>query len=122
MSIERRRFTRIPFTFMTEVKVDDTSYFTEKISNISIGGCLLKINADLQIGAKCKILICLSGKSSELTVSIRGEILRCSCGITAVKFTGIDPDSLFHLQNIVRYNSVDPDRIEQEICERPGIL
>ena len=122
MSIERRRFTRIPFTFMTEVKVDDTSYFTEEISNISVGGCLLNINADLEVGAKCTILIRLTGESSKLTVSIRGEILRCNCGITAVKFTGIDPDSLFHLQNIVRYNSADPDRTEHEINERPGIL
>ena len=122
MSKERRRFPRIPFTFMTEIKVNDTSYFTEKISNISIGGCLLKIDADLYVGTKCQIFMRLSGESSELTVSIRGEILRCDEGITAVKFIGIDPDSLFHLQNIVRYHSPDPDKIEEEISERPGIL
>ena len=57
-----------------------------------------------------------------MNVSIRGEIIRCQDGIVAVKFTGIDPDSLFHLQNIIRYNSADPDIIEQEIKERPGII
>ncbi|MFC1884894.1 PilZ domain-containing protein [Thermodesulfobacteriota bacterium] len=119
---ERRRFTRIPFTFRTEMKVDDTSYVTDEISNISIGGCSLGIKADLKVGTLCEIIIRLSGDSSELNVSIRGEIIRCRDGIVAVKFTGIDPDSLFHLQNIVRYNSADPDKIEQEINERPGII
>jgi hypothetical protein len=122
MSKERRRFTRIPFTFMTEIKAGDTSYFTEEISNISLGGCLLKIDAKLDIGTPCHLFIRLSGESSELTVSIRGEIVRFRGGIAAVRFTGIDPDSLFHLQNIVRYNSADPDTIENEISERPGIV
>ena len=119
---DRRRFTRIPFTFKTEMKVGDTSYVTDEISNISIGGCSLGIEKDLKVGTSCEIIIRLSGDSSELNVSIRGEIIRCQDGIVAVKFTGIDPDSLFHLQNIIRYNSADPDIIEQEIKERPGII
>ena len=122
MPKERRRFTRIPFTFMTEVKVDEASYLSEEINNISVGGCLLKLNADLAVGKPCHIIIRLSGESSELTVTIRGKILRCDHGVIAVRFMGIDPDSLFHLQNIVRYSSADPDKNEYEIGERPGIL
>lgn len=122
MPKERRRFKRIPFTFMTEVKVNETSYFSQEITNISVGGCLLKLKADLGVGKPCRMIIRLSGQSSELTITIRGQILRCDHGLIAVRFIGIDPDSLFHLQNIVRYSSADPDRIEYEIGERPGIL
>jgi hypothetical protein len=53
---------------------------------------------------------------------IEGEISRCDPGAVAVKFTRIDIDSLFHLHNIIRYNSPDPDKVEKEIHEHPGLL
>ena len=48
--------------------------------------------------------------------------MRSDQEMTGIKFTGIDPDSLFHLHNILRYNAVDPDRVEQEIDEHPGLI
>ena len=55
-------------------------------------------------------------------VKVKGSIVRCDRGTVAIKFTHIDPDSLFHLQKIAQYNSPDPDRTEQELQEHPGIV
>ncbi len=122
MSEEKRRFTRVPFKVSAEVKVDDTSYRTEEITNLSVGGCLLPIQADFEAGAKCHVMIRLGGTSSELTVWVEGEIIRVSPRGLAIKFTGVDVDSLHHLQNIVRYNSSDPDAVEKEIRDHIGIV
>ncbi|MDY6973586.1 MAG: PilZ domain-containing protein [Thermodesulfobacteriota bacterium] len=122
MSDEKRRFTRVPFKVEAEMSANNTLYRSEEIDNLSIGGCLLPIAADLDPGTECRVGILLSGSSSELNVRIEGEVVRQVPGAVAIKFTRISPDSLFHLQNIIRYNSPDPDAVEKEIHEHPGLI
>lgn len=122
MSDEKRRFTRVPFTVTVEMTVNDLLYTAEDISNLSVGGCLLPITADLEVGAGCNVKILLSGTTSDLSIRIDGEVVRCAPGAVAVKFTSVDPDSLFHLQNIVRHNSPDPEAVEAEIREHLGLV
>lgn len=122
MTDEKRRFTRIPFKVNAEITANDILYSVKEISNLSIGGCLLQIKADLEPGTICHLKIVLSGTISELSIKIDGEINRCVPGAFAVKFTRIDPDSLFHLQNVIRYNAPDPEVMDQEIIEHPGII
>ncbi len=122
ISAERRRFSRVPFTAPAEIIVNDVPYRAEKISNLSVGGCLLPIRTDLPPGAECRVRIELNGTAEDQSVRVDGEVVRCDSRGVAVKFIRIDPDSLYHLQNIVRHNSVDPDRIDREIRKHPGLL
>lgn len=119
MSEEKRRFTRIHFRVKAELTVNDVLYSAEEISNLGVGGCLLPIKADLELGTLCQVRILLSGTSSELSVGADGEVIRCDHGAIAMQFTHIDPDSLFHLQNIVRYNCLDPEKADREIRDHP---
>lgn len=122
MADEGRRFTRIPFKVFTQLKTKDAVYSTNQISNLSVGGCLLPITSDLIPGTSCSILIRLEGTADETIIRIKGEILRTYTHSVAVKFVLIDMDSLFHLQNIIRYNSEDPEKVEDEISRHPGLL
>ncbi len=121
MSDEKRRFTRVRFRVQAEITVNETTYATDQIKDLSIGGCLLPINSDLNAGSECIVKILMSGASSELTLQVEGKIIRCDQGTVAIKFTGIDPDSLLHLQNIVLYNSSNVQSVEEEIQRNPGI-
>ena len=122
MFIEKRDFTRVPFKVKVEMTANKVLYSIEEIIDLSIGGCLLPINTDLQLGTQCNITILLTGTSPEVTVKVAGEVVRCGNGKMAIKFTRIDPDSLFHLHNIVRYNSRNPEIVEWEILNHPGTL
>jgi hypothetical protein len=122
MSEEKRRFTRIPFKVTGELTVHGVTYISPEISNLSVGGCLLPIAADLEPGIQCQVKIILSGTSSELSVNVSGEVMRCQPPSVAIKFTHIDLDSLYHLQNIIRYNANDVEKIEKEIEEHPGLV
>ena len=119
---DERRFSRVPFKVYTQLKTKDAVYTTNQITNISVGGCLLPITSDLIPGTNCSILIRLEGTTDHIVVKIKGEILRTYPHSVAVKFTLIDTDSLHHLQNIIRYNSKDPEKIEEEISRHPGIF
>lgn len=121
MPDEKRRFARVPFKVKAEITVNDVLYTSEKINNLSVGGCLLPIEADVEAGTECRLKIILSGAKSKLSVHVGGKVIRCESEALAIKFTEIDPDSLFHLHNIIRYNHPDTDKVEQEIDNYPGL-
>lgn len=118
----KRRFTRIQFKVGARVEVGIKSYNVNEIYNLSIGGCLLPLNTGLQPGDKCIVKIILSKIDDNMNVETDGEIVRSDDNMTAIKFIRIDPDSLFHLQNIIRYNAPDANVVEDEIDKHPGIL
>lgn len=118
---EKRRFTRVPFQAKAEMTINNALYLSDKIDNLSVGGCLLPIEVDVAAGTECRLNILLSGTNSELSVQVAGEVFRSESGAVAVRFTEIEPDSLFHLQNIVLYNHPDTDKIEQEMKNHPGL-
>ncbi len=64
----------------------------------------------------------ISVADTDVYVRVEGEIIRSESNGVAVKFTQIDPDSLFHLQNIIRYNAEDTEAIDEEITKHPGLL
>lgn len=72
---------------------------------------------------RTKLIARPSGVVRTISPSIRieGEIVRTTPEGLAINFVRIDPESLFHLQNIVKYNSPDADIIESEINKNPGI-
>ena len=119
---DKRRFTRVPFRMKTKMTIGDTEFGADEIRNLSIGGCLLPFEVPHAPGTACHIEILLNEEAPDLSVRVDGEIVRLDSGMTAVRFVRIDPDSLFHLRNIIRYNSSDPDMVEEEIEKHPGLL
>jgi hypothetical protein len=122
MESEKRRFTRFTLNMNATLYINNISYNVDTISNLSIGGCLLPIHADLKPDAPCSLNIQLGMPESEASIKVKGIIIRSKDGEVAVKFSGIDPDSLFHLQMLARYNSSDIEKVEDEIRKHPGII
>ncbi len=122
MPEEKRRFSRIVFRVAAELTIKDRTFTAEQIENLSVGGCLFPASGDFPLGTACKMVISLDGALGNPMVSVTGKIVRCYPERVGVRFTGIDPDSLFHLQNILRFNAADPDQIELEIDDHPGLI
>ena len=122
MSTEKRRFTRIGFKMAAELTVNNQVFSFDQVNNLSVGGCLLEMNDIFEAGTPCRFWLPLEPADPDLGVEVSGEIVRCEEGAVSVRFTRITPESLFHLQNIIRYNTPDPDRIDDEIGEHPGLL
>ncbi len=80
-----------------------------------MGGCLLAMNEVFESGTSCRFWLPLEPGDPDVGGEVFGEIVRCEQGTLSIRFTSITPDSLFYLQNIIRYNTPDPDRINKEI-------
>ena len=50
MPEDKRRFTRVSFSVKAELTANNVLYIAEEITNLSVGGCLLPIEADLEPG------------------------------------------------------------------------
>lgn len=111
MSMDRRRFTRVTFQTDVRLECDGQTLVTRDLYNLSIGGCLMRLEGRLPLGASCSVAISLSQQEDGPIIQVEGEIVR-SDDMTAIKFLRIDPDSLYHLQNIIRYNAVDTDLVD----------
>ncbi len=122
MREEKRRFSRVVFRTKAQLTVKDRLFSVAEITNLSVGGCQLEIDEELAPGTPCSLLIVLNPADRRMNVEVEGEVVRSASGSVSVKFTLIGQEALVHLQNIVRYNSADPDRIEREIDEHPGLV
>jgi len=121
MTDDKRKFTRFPFNAKAELIVEDTRYEIKAINNLSIGGCLLFVTPDLKSETLCQLRIQLGTTGNDPAVEVEGSVIRCADSEVAIKFVRIDPENLFHLHNIARYNSSDPEKTEDEIKKNPGI-
>ncbi len=122
MKEEKRRFSRIAYQMAAELTIPGKIYKVDRIDNLSVGGCQLTIGESLAVGTECSVMIVLNQADRKQNVEVSGEVVRTDGEKVSVKFTGIDPENLNHLQNILRYNAPDPDRIEEEIERHPGLI
>lgn len=118
----KRRFSRIALKFPATLVVSGGEvYDIHELANLSIGGCLVPLEEDIFEGTRCTITIRLAGGLGNTPVNVSGEVVRHDNEYVAIKFTKIGPDDLNHLQNLIRYNSPNPEEIEEEIKKHPGI-
>lgn len=122
MEQEKRRFTRFPLKMNAILNVNNNSFNANALSNLSIGGCLVPADVEAAPDTPCSMSICLGSPESELTIRTEGKIIRSDHGEVAVQFIRVDPESLFHLQMLARYNSPDSEKVEEEIKKHPGII
>ena len=111
--MEKRNFTRIIFQSEAVVRYND-EIIEGDIGNLSLRGMLFLTSHELPAGSLITIKILLSGSSSELSVNLRGRVVRCFQGTLAVEFQEMDLDSFIHLKNIILYNTGDDQEVEEE--------
>ncbi len=121
MTTEKRQFSRFPYQMTTEITIKEVTYKIDDLINLSVGGCMITPPVKVKPDTRCTIKISLGGRQGNPEIIIEGSIVRSKKKEAAIKFTRIDPNSLFHLQNIARYNSSNPDDTAKEIEKNPGI-
>jgi hypothetical protein len=113
MDMERRSFTRVLFRTEAVIEYDDKSV-RSSIENMSLKGMFLKTMEDLPVNQLLDMKILLSGSSSELSIRLKGKIIRREVDGLAVQFDGMDLDSFIHLKNVIAYNAESEEKIMNE--------
>lgn len=111
--MEKRKFTRIPFNVEAVVERNGRTV-RGIVNNLSMKGMFLDTDGKMDGDGPIDITILLSGSSSELSIQLKGTVVRKTDEGFAVEFMEIDLDSFMHLKNVVAYNSSDADEIMDE--------
>ncbi len=119
---EKREFIRVPFTTEVEIRLGDRSLRSSSEINISLNG--LHMAAELPVpdaDGPCEVRILLQAFDHQVVIEALGRVVRAREGHLAVEFTELDPDSYFHLRQLIVNNAADPARAEEEFDAHWGI-
>ena len=111
--MEKRSFTRIPLQAKALVRAKDTTVIGV-IDNLSLNGIFLKTPEKLRVNRVVKIELLFTGTSSQLSILLNGRIIRHENIGMAIQFKDIDLDAFFHLENLIKYNTDEIDKVRQE--------
>lgn len=111
---ERRRDIRVVFKTTTKLEFPDATFNECATHDVSVNGAMVAGVKGRKLGDRCKVTVCLSGKSSELNLKMQGEVVRLEKNSIALQFYNVDHDSFCHLKNIVYYNYQHPDEQKKQ--------
>jgi hypothetical protein len=109
----RRQHSRVTFETVIDLGFAGRHFEKCRTRDLSLRGVFVG-GVEGREGEACEVTLHLTGVSSDLTLKMRGEVVRVELGGIALRFSEIDLDSFTHLKNILYYNTEDPDVLEQE--------
>lgn len=110
----RRRNSRVPFKATITMRFDHRSYEHCETADLSLKGVWVKGVGGHKLGEKCEVELYLTGSTSNVHLSMKGEVVRVEADGLALRFFAIDLDSFFHLKNIIAYNLGDSEQVDEE--------
>ncbi|TPW19251.1 MAG: hypothetical protein FD126_2874 [Elusimicrobia bacterium] len=115
MSEEKRRRHRSPCRIEAVLEGEEGRISKGPCRDISLLGLFLAAPGSAAKGLRCRVEITLSGKTSSVTLAMRGRVVRVAPDGLAVAFDSMDAETSGHLRNIVLVHSTDPDRVRGEL-------
>jgi len=107
---EKRKAERIRFESQITIRTgDDTVEATADSRNISLKGIYLVPEKKIPVDTPCTLAITLTGKGSQMIVTLPGKVCRHDGQGTAVAFLDMDVDSFVHIKNLVKLHNSEPD-------------
>ncbi|MBI3606629.1 MAG: PilZ domain-containing protein [Nitrospirae bacterium] len=90
-----------------------------RVRDLSLKGVYLLCRPRVHEGADCRVTLVLTGADTPVPLEVDGRVVYTDDGGMAIEFTEMPADSLYHLRNLVLYNSQDTERVERELQQPP---
>ena len=79
--------------------------------DLSMKGAFVKTDEIFQIGVDCNMTVTLTGSTDDVTLHMKGTIVRKETSGVAIHFNSVDLDSYTHLKKLVQFNAEFPDKV-----------
>ena len=111
----KRKNTRVPFQVIINLDFPGQSHTECETADLSLKGVFVLGVTGHKTGENCLVSLRLTGSTSQLTLQMKGTVVRVEESGLALHFYEMDLDSFSHLKNILYYNSENPDMLDQEL-------
>jgi len=112
MASDKRRRSRVDTGIDAVLSCGGVEKYPIKVKNLSLKGMLCEPEPRVCCLKDCIVTIKLS---ASLSFRIEARMVRNDEVGLALDFQGMDEQAFFHLRNLVRYHSLDPDAIDREL-------
>jgi len=113
--MERRKFTRIPFSTGAEFVLENQNY-KATVKDVSYGGLYLKSEVTPVLNQEVPVILLIEGTNPPIEIFLKGRVVRVEPGKGfALVFTYISPESFEHLKNFIYYNIGSEEEAEKEL-------
>ncbi|WP_028573533.1 PilZ domain-containing protein [Desulfonatronovibrio hydrogenovorans] len=113
MQDEKRKRFRISLDLPVVIKQGDIR-LVSMTRDISLKGLRAEFRSELEAGSPCSLSIRLS---SGVRIDIQAVVKSSSSRGTSFDFIRINEQSFFHLRNLIRLYSDDPDQVDRELFQ-----
>ncbi len=121
-----REFTRVKIGVKVDMSTSNGAWAKGTVLDLSGNGVFFSCDQRVEAMAAercgtCLVTMHLDVCGAPILVEAGGKVTRVDDKGMAVEFNGIDMDSLEHLHNLVRFNSPDTDKVEEEFESHIGL-
>lgn len=110
---EKRKRTRVDTGLEAVLNCGGIEKVPVRIVNLSLKGALCEHEPDLKRSRECVLNVTLG---RDITFRVEAHVVRNDEHGLALDFEGMDEQAFFHLRNLVRYHSLNPDAIDKELA------
>lgn len=116
-----REFTRINRSLEVLIGLPGRT-LVGRTRDVSLCGTLVSCKEVLSLGTTCTCTLVLDGGEGQVRIRTAGVVRRHDTEGMGIRFDELlDPESYEYLCQLIRYNALDPDRVEREIAEHLGL-
>jgi len=121
-SSDKRGFIRVPFNTEVEVQLQGRTIRSREGIDLSMNGIRLATGDETPASCSpCQVKIRLQAAEHGLLIAANGRVVRSAPGSLAIEFAELDPDSYYHLRQLILHNAEDPEQAEKEFTAHWGI-
>lgn len=117
---EDREFTRVPINIEVNLNSSEGTVKTLKTRDLSIKGVFVESDEQWPEATECDVSLTLQA-AEPIKIEFKGKVERVLDSGMGIEFLEMDLESYEHLQQLLRYNSLDSDKIDSEIKTHVGL-
>jgi orotate phosphoribosyltransferase len=117
---EDREFTRVPMRIEVHLSSAEGVVKTLKTKDLSIKGVFVEAEEQWPESTECDVSLTLQA-AEPIIIEFKGKVERSLKTGMGIEFLEMSLESYEHLQQLLRYNSTETDKIDSEIKTHVGL-
>lgn len=117
---DARKSPRCPVAVDGEIRLFNGVRVEGTTKDLSLAGVRMSCTHFLPVGHEVQLSLVLHGERGDCRIEASGVVSRVDSHGVAIHFESVDTEAFERLQDLIRFNAPDPDRVDGELAAHAG--